>query len=119
MDSADIEFGGVEVEETDGRRVVLIGRNFGGELRLGAQFTAVYQLVTPPGGNRDSDPYVRANERDVCLSVSSIWAYGHNLDFLSPGMTARLSLEGDGVAPLQWPDVLGLSGRRPDVPDTA
>lgn len=111
MDSTDVEFGSVEIEETDGRRVILIGRNYGGELRLGAQFTAVYQLVTPPGGDRVSDPYVRANERDVCLSVSSIWAYGRSLDFLSHGMTARLTLEGDGVAQLQWHDVLGLSGR--------
>jgi hypothetical protein len=79
------------------------GRNYSCDISLGTRFTELVEFVTTvekvPGGA----PSIKSEEvRKVPIDcwVIDIEAYRHHFDFLSEGMTARLTLEGPSLPQL-------------------
>ena len=105
MDSHRFEFGiALPVTHSD-QGVVIRGRNHEGAIQLGAMFTRARTLEFR-GPLTGELVRVWSNERKVCLRVERITAYGHDLQELSPGMTAQLELTGSGGTSLSKNDVL-------------
>jgi hypothetical protein len=100
-----IEFTIGRVTTEEGRALV-DGRNCDAPMRIGDIFTRVY-------GQRqkwDGTEWVAVGlgpTHSVRLVIQSIESYRRIWDELSPGMTARLTITGDGLAQLSEGRILG------------
>jgi hypothetical protein len=70
---------GVHRADVQGELILVDGRCYRGPLRRGDVFRVL-----------------RPGDRGVCLTVERIIAYNRELDEIDEGLTARLSLRGDG-----------------------
>jgi hypothetical protein len=85
------------IDLSDGS-VYLIGRTGESEIPLNHRFSEVYRTLSA------------WEEQDACtpcaLIVMEIFAYGRCLEFASPGLTARIRVEGSGIDALQQAKIL-------------
>jgi len=75
-------------------RLFVIGRCCEDTLVLGDTFSCVCEYEKAVSLEDYARPARRIEERPICLRVVSINAYGRELEFISPGMTAEIGLAG-------------------------
>ncbi len=100
---ASIQFGIVHTGNSESYATV-DGRCHEGPIHKGRVFTllskATIQKTPECYGPVTLHPFC-----EVELKIESIWAYGHQINELSPGMTARLELSGTGIDQIK-PDLV-------------
>lgn len=99
MSKPKIEFGIVKFKISNDRAVI-DGRCHYGPIPKGIIFNALYTIkaqLTSEGYG----PSIRGEIIPVELKLLSIHLYGHYMEELHEGMTARLELEGTGVDKIQ------------------
>jgi hypothetical protein len=82
------------------------GRVGDGTIRVHDTFTAIYGCIGSVVGDRVE--VVCGDSEPVRITVESIEAYGHFLDYADGGLTARLRVRGDGLERLDDHKVLTL-----------
>jgi hypothetical protein len=101
-----MEFGVVRVVSRDAQGLVIDGRCYQSELRVGGIFTLLYEVpLVDDGDTLRSEG--RVNHQDVTLRVDRIEAYRREIEFINRGMTARLTLSGSGCDLVREGLVLG------------
>ena len=80
----------------------VIGRCLRGPIRVGDAFSSIYRIVD----GRSRNPS-RADITPVLLRVDQIDAYQRSWTTLDEGLTAKITLSGDGLAALSPGHVLG------------
>jgi hypothetical protein len=92
----------VEIVDREGEKVAVAGRLLQGPIRIGDEFTLAYQFA-----NVMKEDFRHVNEVPVSLRIDTIVAYRRELPDLYDGMTARLTLSGEGGRVLSRGWVLG------------
>lgn len=98
----EVEFGIAAIEKADAKCVVLVGRCYRGPIRVGDVFASASRLIAAPLGESPR----RSSSIETALTLVKIEAYGSSLNELDEGVTARIVLQGRGVAVLSAEMVL-------------
>lgn len=97
---------GIENSYKESSAFIIEGRCYVGPIRVGDTFNFVYKAV-PQKTESGFDRSQRIGHRAVNIRIDEIVAYTRKLDEIDSGLTARLTVSGEGADTLQNDDVLG------------
>lgn len=89
-----MEFGINTVSPVTNREALITGRCFYGKISVGARFRRAFVVILSP----DESTSERRLIANVDLRITKIEAYGKELDELDEGLTAAITVCGDGVS---------------------
>jgi hypothetical protein len=100
----------------EGEHLLAEGRCYEKPLSVGDVFRQAYQLVPDRPVKEPGWQFVVSDFRRIDLRIEEIILYGHTVDTLEPGYTARLVLSGSGRDQIRSNhyDVLGVELQETD-----
>ena len=75
-------------------------------IRVGDVFESFCTLSFPNAEKKDFETIVRSEEKPVQLRVTAIYVFRHSLQELSPGMGAKIEVDGSGLELIKQGDML-------------
>ena len=102
----DIEFTVSQLNRAN-NQLLVVGRCCSNIIKVGDVFNSVYRYTPAKSPEDYARPGEREGERQIALQIEKIYSYQRYWEELHPGLTAELTLFGEGGELVREGDMLG------------